>query len=463
MSGFHLTGLPYRFVLMTIPFTLFLFMFFSVPEEPPKHFDNNGIPNRHALTDGSPADIGINPDSLNAGIERIVLEAIDSGAFPGCQILLAKDGIVFYEKSFGYHTYENNQRVENSDIYDLASVTKTTAATLSLMELYDQGIFDPDDSFADVFPEFDHTNKSGLPMREVLAHQAGLKPWIPYWSESQRKNGDFKWNTVSSDSSSRFPYRISDTGLFLHRDFRTNKIYQMIKKSPVSENKEYVYSGLAFYLIPDYVKRMSTLDFDVYLRAHFYDPLGAETLGFNPLNRFPASRIVPTEVDTFFRMETLHGVVHDEGAAMMLGVSGNAGLFSTSRDLAKVYQMLLNGGMYNGRRFLKDETVFEFTKCQFCDQDNRRGMGFDKPLIEYDEARSSVARDVSPASFGHTGYTGTLVWADPENDLLFIFLSNRVHPTRDNRKIYTMNIRPRIHNLVYELLENSGQMLPSAP
>lgn len=231
----------------------------------------------------------------------------------------------------------------------------------------------------------------------------------------------------------------------------------MIKKSKVSDKKSYLYSGLSFYLYPELIQRITGKSFDQYLTDEFYKPLGAETLGFNAGEHFPLERIVPTEVDSFFRMETLHGVVHDEGAAMMLGVSGNAGLFANSMDLARVYQMLLNGGEYDGKRYLKTSTVEEFTKCQFCDAGNKRGMGFDKPLIEYDEARSSVAEAASAASFGHSGYTGTFVWADPANDLLFVFLSNRVHPTRDNRKIYSLSVRPRIHTLVYDLLQQSEE------
>ncbi len=433
--------------LLVLPFTSILAQ---------DYFDTNGIPNTPSLRNGTPEEVGItSPDSLYLGIEAIIREAIDSAAFPGCQILLAKDGIIFYEKSFGYHTYDSAKEVSLDDIYDLASVTKTTAATLALMNLYEEGIFSPDQTFGEIFPEFRHSNKADLSMRSVLAHQAGLEAWIPYWSRSQRKNGTFRWNTVSGDSSARFPYRLSDSNLFLHRRYREKKIYPMIRKSKVSDEKNYLYSGLTFYLIPDYVRRMSTWSFDQYLRIHFYDPLGAETLVFNPSEKFSLDRIVPTEVDTFFRMDTLHGIVHDEGAAMMLGISGNAGLFSTARDLAKVYQMLLNGGIYHHRRFLSEATVHEFTKCQFCDTGNKRGLGFDKPLIEYDEARSSVAREASPASFGHTGYTGTLVWADPQNDLLFVFMSNRVHPTRNNPLIYRLNVRPRIHNLVYDLLGQS--------
>jgi CubicO group peptidase (beta-lactamase class C family) len=401
----------------------------------------------------NPGDLGIDALALESGIRSIILEALDSAAFPGCQILLAKGGRIFYEESFGYHTYDSLQPVRNTDIYDLASVTKTTAATLSLMKLYDEGLFDPDQTFGYYFPDIARGKKKKLVMRDVLAHQAGLRAWIPYYSESQRRSGKYKRNTVSTDSSATFPYKISDTGLYLHKDYRTKKIYKMIRRSKVSKDKSYLYSGLSFYLYPELVQRITGKSFDQFLEDEFYAPLGAETVGFNAGERFPLDEIVPTEVDSFFRMQTLHGVVHDEGAAMMLGVSGNAGLFANARDLAKVYQMLLNGGEYDGRRYLKASTVEEFTKCQFCDEGNKRGMGFDKPLIEYDEEKSSVAEAASPESFGHSGYTGTFVWADPANDLLFVFLSNRVHPTRDNRKIYSLSVRPRIHSLVYDLLE----------
>lgn len=408
------------------------------------------------LISTNPANVGIDALALESGIRSIILEALDSGAFPGCQILLAKGGRVFYEESFGYHTYDSLKPVKNTDIYDLASVTKTTAATLSLMKLYDQGLFDPNQTFGHYFPDIAKGKKKKLVMRDVLAHQAGLRAWIPYYSESQKKNGKYRKKTVSSDSSANYPYRISESGLFLHKDYRAKKIYRMIKKSKVSKNKNYLYSGLSFYLYPELVERISGKSFDQFLADEFYQPLGAETVVFNAGKQFELDRIVPTEVDSFFRMQTLHGVVHDEGAAMMLGVSGNAGLFANARDLAKVYQMLLNEGTYDGKQYLKPATVKEFTRCQFCETGNKRGMGFDKPLIEYDPVRSSVAEGVSPESYGHSGYTGTLVWADPANDLLFVFLSNRVHPTRNNRKIYSLNIRPRIHNLVYDLLEKGS-------
>lgn len=399
----------------------------------------------------SPTDLGINEDKLNNGISAIINEALDSAAFPGCQILIAKDGNVFYHKSFGYHSYEKKRPVINSDIYDLASVTKTTAATLALMKLYDNQKLDLEAKFADYWPGFKKSNKKDITLRAVLAHHARLKPWIPYYKLSKKKNGKFKRKTVSTDSSRQFTYRLSSI-YFLHNDFKKKKIYKWIKKSPLNEDSGYKYSGLSFYLFPEIVKNISGKTFETFLYKNFYQALDANTLGFVPTNRFSKNRIIPTELDDYFRMELLHATVHDEGAAMMKGISGNAGLFSNANDLAKVWQMLLNGGSYGGNQFLSKATIDEFTKCQYCTENNKRGLGFDKPLIEYDSIKSSVAKAASPNSFGHTGYTGTMVWADPDNGLLFIFLSNRVHPTRNNRKIYTMNIRPRIHNLVYELI-----------
>lgn len=408
------------------------------------------------LTNISPNELGIDPLALESGINAIMMQALDSGAFPGGQILLAKGGKVFFEKAYGYQTYDSLLAVIPSDIYDLASVTKTTAATLALMKLYDDGLFDPEQTLGHYFPDIAKGKKKKMVMREVLAHQAQLRAWIPYYKESQKKNGKYKRNTISSDSSENFPYKISETGLYMHKDYKEKKIYRMIRKSKILKEKEYVYSGLSFYLYPELVERLTGKSFDQYLEDEFYGPLGATTVTFNAGEKFPLERIVPTEVDSFFRMQTLHGVVHDEGAAMMKGISGNAGLFANAEDLAKVWQMLLNGGIYDGKRYLKQSTIEEFSKCQYCGEDNKRGMGFDKPLIEYGETKSSVAKGASPESFGHTGYTGTLVWVDPANDLLFIFLSNRVHPTRDNSMIYQLNIRPRIHNLVYDLLEQEN-------
>ena len=225
-----------------------------------------------------------------------------------------------------------------------------------------------------------------------------------------------------------------------------------IMKSPLNETAEYRYSGLLFYLLPEIVEQRSGMPYEDYLSQTFYRPLGAYTLGFNPSRYFPRERIIPTERDSFFRMQLLHGYVHDEGAAMMGGLSANAGLFANAYDLAKIMQLYLNGGTYGGQQFFSASAIDTFTQRHYAAEGNRRGLGFDKPLLEYDEASSSVAEAASDSSFGHSGYTGTFTWADPEHDLLFIFLSNRVYPSRKNRGIYIRNIRPRIHSAIYEAL-----------
>lgn len=400
-----------------------------------------------------PEVFNISGNWFEEGISKIAQQGVDSGAYPGCQILVAKSGRVIFQKSFGFHTYAQDRSVKNSDLFDIASVTKVTAATLALMQLYDQDKIGLDEPMSNYWPRFINTNKSEISVRSVLAHHARLKSWIPYYKESQKKNGLYRTKTLKSDSSKRYPYRVT-SGLYLHKKYKTSKLYKMIDKSPLNEEPGYVYSGLSFYLYPQIVKDLTSMDFSDYLQAEYYKPLGASTVGFRPYRKYSLDRIVPTEQDGFFRMELLHGQVHDEGAAMMLGVSGNAGLFANANDLAKIWQMLLNEGSYGGKRYLKKATIAEFTRCQFCDEDNRRGLGFDKPLIQYDSIKSSVAKKASPDSFGHSGYTGTLVWADPTHDLLFIFLSNRVHPTRENRRLYQLNIRPRIHDFIYGALVN---------
>lgn len=400
---------------------------------------------------------------------RVVLEqGIAAQAFPGAQVLALHRGEVIAHVTAGHHTYAAQRPVRPDDVYDLASVTKTSSGLLYLMQQYKRGELDLDAPLGDLFPAWTGIDKGDRTLRSALAHRAGLLPWVPFWRGTLRGNARypwqkkwdgtrtndyrFRWRTLRRDSTRRFPVRIMDD-LWLHRTYRERNIYRAIRKSPLEPEGTYKYSGLLFYLLPDYVERNTGRDYHAYLRSEFYDPLGATTLGYRPLDRgIPLNRIVPTEVDDFFRMDTLHGTVHDEGAALMAGVSGNAGLFSTAEDLAKLYQMLLNGGEYNGRRYFNPETIAEFTRYQYPEEGSRRGLGFDKPLLEYDPERSSTAEAASPSSFGHSGYTGTFVWADPEHDLLFIFMSNRVHPTRAARGIYELNIRPRVQALIYEAI-----------
>lgn len=388
-------------------------------------------------------------DSLESEIDSIIFSAIQQEAFPGCVVYAAhKDSVIFF-KSYGFHTYDSIRWVARNDIYDLASVTKATAATFALMKLYDEGLIRLDDPIykyvEDVKGEF-----GSATIRETMAHQAGLRPWIPYYQEVRKKDGSYKGKTIGTAAVEKgFNHGLTDS-LYLHDEFYDRKIKKMIKKSEVSDEKKYKYSGLFFYLVPELVERLSGIPFDQYLRQTFYDSLGASTLTFNPLEKFSLSQIVPTENDSYFRMEQIHGTVHDEGAITMKGISGNAGLFSNAEDLAKVWQLLLKNGQIDTLQYLRPETIQLFTSTQFPNNENRRGLGFDKPLLEYDSAKSSVAKGASFRSYGHSGYTGTLVWADPEKELLFIFLSNRVYPTRENRNLYELGVRPKIHQLLYD-------------
>lgn len=393
-----------------------------------------------------PEEVGIDSRVLHQ-IDSLAKQAIREGATPGCQVLAAKSGKVIWQKSYGFHTYDSLVPVKNTDIFDLASITKVASATTALMKLYEEGKFDLDARLSDYLPYFKRGDKSDLKFRELLAHQAGLKAWIPFWKNTIRKNGKFKWFTFKEDSSKRFPIKVADN-LYLHRKYK-KKMYKAIRKSELGP-KEYVYSDLSFYLYPEIVERLSGVPFAQYMQENFYKPLGANSFCFNPYSKFPSYRIVPTEFDSVFRKQLLWGRVHDEGSAMMGGLSGHAGLFATANDLAKLAQMWCNFGVYGGKRYLKEETIKEFTRCQFCKENgNRRALGFDRPL-ETPRVTGNTAVSVSQASFGHSGFTGTLVWADPKYDIVYIFLSNRVYPTRENKKLFNLNTRTNIQQVIYE-------------
>ena len=319
------------------------------------------------------------------------------------------------------------------------------------MKLQDEGKFSLEEGIDEYLPYFRNSNKAGIPFRQIFAHQARFKPWIAYWQNTLRKNGSYKWNTFKKDSSARFPVKVSEN-MWLHRNYK-KKIYKAIKKSPLEDKAEYKYSGLAFYLLPQIVENLTGEDYRKYLKDNFYSKLGATTLGYRPMESFELARIVPTESDFDFRHKPIHGSVHDEGAIMMGGVSANAGLFSDANDLAKLMQMYLNMGEYGGERYITEATFKEWTKTQFPDNNNRRAIGFDKPNLEYAGPNNNTAKDASTASFGHTGFTGTMVWMDPKEDLLFVFLSNRVLPTRDNTRLYSLNTRTQIQQVLYDAIK----------
>ncbi|MDN3595957.1 glycoside hydrolase family 3 N-terminal domain-containing protein [Zunongwangia endophytica] len=399
-----------------------------------------------------PEDAGMNADFLQNGIDSLMHQAINAKAIPGGVVLVAKDEKIVFQKAYGLHKYSDTIKVKASDLYDLASVTKVSSALPALMKLHDEGKFSLEDGIDDYLPYFKNSNKAGIPFQQIFAHQARFKPWIAYWQNTLRKNGSYKWNTFKKDSSARFPIKISDN-MWLHRNYK-KKIYKAIKKSPLEDKAEYKYSGLAFYLLPQIVENISGEDYRTYLNENFYSKLGATTLGYKPTEDFPVTRIVPTENDFAFRHEPIHGSVHDEGAIMMGGVSANAGLFSNANDLAKLMQMYLNMGKYGGERYIEEQTFKEWTKTQFPDNNNRRAIAFDKPNLEYQGLDNNTAKDASTKSFGHTGFTGTMVWMDPAENLLFVFLSNRVLPSRENRRLYTLNTRTQMQQVLYDAIKN---------
>jgi CubicO group peptidase (beta-lactamase class C family) len=371
-------------------------------------------------------------------------------AYPGAQVLISLNGEVVYEKAYGYHTYDSLTAVSIDHLYDLASVTKVSSGLPILMRLVDQGVIHLDQTLGSVYPPYRKSNKADMSLREILAHQSGMVPYLVFWQETKKKNGEFKRRTFKDEASGKYIIRVSDS-LYMHKRY-TRKMNKLIRKSPVDPEKDYRYSGLFFQILPEIIELHTGRKFQDVLQEDIFDPLGIETLTYNPAAHVDVNWIVPTEYDSLFRKQLVHGWVHDEAAAMLGGVSCNAGLFGNARGLFMLFQMYSNGGILDETRIIEEKTLLEFTAHQFCHNENRRGLGFDKPLIDYDASNSYVAKDASPYSFGHSGFTGTFVWADPAYDLIVIFLSNRVHPTRNNRKLYSLNIRPRIHQLAYNML-----------
>jgi len=406
-----------------------------------------------------PEEVNMDSEKL-VQIDSLVSLAIAQKAIPGCQVVAAKNGVVVYNKSFGYHTFENKRQVLNSDLYDLASVTKVIGSLPALMKLYDQGKLNLDGKLGDYFPELKGSNKEKLTLREVLTHQARLKAWIAFWENTLKKKyrkgklrGDegrkFKWGTFKSDSSKRFPVKVAKN-LYLHRKYK-EKVFKQIRKSPLNEKEGYVYSDLSFYLYPKLVKEITGVDFEKYLKDSLYQSLGAYSLTFNPYLSYAKDQVVPTEYDSLFRKELIHGRVHDEGAAMLNGLSGHAGLFGTANDVAKVMQLYLNKGEYGDKEFLKPSTLDEFTRCQFCDRGNRRALGFDRP-VSPPSPNGNAAISASMASYGHTGFTGIFTWVDPSTQMVYVFLSNRVYPTRNNTTLFKLNTRTNIQEVFYKAI-----------
>ncbi|MDP4282504.1 MAG: glycoside hydrolase family 3 N-terminal domain-containing protein [Bacteroidota bacterium] len=397
-----------------------------------------------------PEEIGIASAKLGE-IDSIVQEGIRSRAYPGCQILFAKDGKIFYQKSFGHPRYEDTMAVRNDDIYDLASLTKVMATTLAIMKLSEEGKISTDQPLGKYLPELKGTNKENLLIRDIMTHQAGLQAWIPFYQKTLKDN--MPDPAIYSDHySDEFPFRVAEQ-LYIRHDY-PDTVFAAILASPLRSTRDYKYSDLGFYLLKKAVEKITEIPFEEYLDREFYRPMGLSTICFNPRKHFPIDRIMPTAYDNTFRKQLLRGDVHDPGSAMIGGISGHAGLFSDAGDLAVILQMLLNQGEYGGKQYLMPSTIKKFTHVQFPENGNRRGLGFDKPLLNF-SPDSPACESASKNSFGHSGFTGTYFWADPDNNLIYIFLSNRVYPDEENTRLSGMNIRTRIHQAMYDLLKTN--------
>lgn len=404
----------------------------------------------HAL----PSQLGFDEAFINQKVDSIMEMGIDSLAFPGAQLLVAKNDTIIFHKTYGFHTYDSIQPVALNDLYDLASVTKISGPLPALMKLVDEGKLDLDEPFSRHWKPWRHRkNKKDLTLREILAHQAGLVPYIVFLQKVLRKNGNLKKRFLHLSPSKRFTAQVYD-GLYINHRFE-RKMNRIINRSKVSDEKKYVYSGLSFLLFPQLIEQLTGTDYQTYLDENFYQPLGCHTLGYLPKENYYGNAIVPTEMDTLFRKTVVQGWVHDENASLKGGVSGNAGLFGTADDLAKLMLFYQNYGKVDGQQLISAETVKEFTEVQYPENDNRRGLGFDKPMLNNSELPLGEAYPsplASPKSFGHSGFTGTFVWADPENKLTFIFLSNRVYPSRSHRQLYELNIRTALQDVFYKAM-----------
>lgn len=398
-----------------------------------------------------PEELGLNPDKLKE-VDDIVSKAIEAKAFPGCQIVVAIDGKIILQKSYGTTIYENGDSVTNEHIYDIASITKIASSTTALMRLKTLGQFDERKDLNELVPEYvKGTSYADLKAIDLLTHQAGLTPWIAFYKRTL-ENGELDASIYSKTDKGIYNRVVADN-IFIKDDYWKTML-KIIVETPLTGKKSYEYSDLSYYFFNKYIEQTSGMGQNEFVEKEIYNPLGLQTMTYLPLKKFSKKRIAPTEYDKEFRKQLIHGHVHDPGAAMMGGVAGHAGLFSNATDLAALMQFLLNKGQLGDQSIIKKEIVDQFTACQFC-PGNRRGIGFDKPTVSIKNGPTCDL--VSPSTFGHSGFTGTITWADPENKVNFVFLSNRVYPDADNWKITKMSVRTEIQRVIYEALFEARQ------
>jgi len=397
------------------------------------------------LSYGFPESVNMDSASLHK-IDSIAEYAVREQMTPGIQLLVARKGKVVYEKCFGYHTYDKTSKVKFEDLYDVASLTKILATLPLLIELVDKGVIKLESTLGELLPDYIGSNKELITIQEMLSHFAQLKPWIPFYvstldSITLKPNPKF----YRKRKSKKFSIRVKGN-LFLRNDFK-DTIQSNIIDSKLLNDKKYRYSDLPYYMLKSVIENQYNQTLDKLVQQHFYNSLGANLSTYIPLDKFSSQKLIPTEIDDYFRYDKIQGYVHDMGAAMQGGVGGHAGLFSNSNDIAKLMQLYIQKGVYGGKRYFSSNTFDLFNTSYYRDQDNRRGVGFDKPQLEVEGPTCGC---LSRQSFGHSGFTGTYAWADPDKEIVYVFLANRTFPKSDANRLLKENIRTEIQRLIYE-------------
>ena len=397
---------------------------------------------------GTPESVGMNSYKLKK-VDSLANVGLREGMYPGAQILVARKGKIIYQKNFGYHEYDKKIKVEDTTIYDLASLTKILASLPIIMELADKNELSLNSKLSEMLPEYKNSNKANITLKDMLSHYARFKAWIPFfrYTLNSSKNAVSE-KYYSKLAAKEYTVKVADE-LYMRRDY-VDSIFDMIRESSLNPKLEYKYSDLPYYILKEYFERKYDKPMEAIVQENIYQSLGANYTTYLPLEKFSKNSIPPTEQDNLFRKQKVQGYVHDQGAAMLGGVSGHAGLFSNSNDVAKIMQMFLWKGFYGGERYFNPEVFDIFNTCYYCDKNIRRGVGFDKPQLGTSGPTCGCA---SMTSFGHSGFTGTFAWADPESEIVYVFLSNRTFPDAENRKLIKSDLRSKIQEAIYAAID----------
>jgi beta-glucosidase-like glycosyl hydrolase/CubicO group peptidase (beta-lactamase class C family) len=396
----------------------------------------------------TPENVGLSSQKLSK-IDTIVQKAISQKMTPGAQVLVARKGKVVFQKAYGNFTYESNTKVTNETLFDVASVSKIVGTLPNVMKLYDQNKIDFKTTLAEMLPVFANSDKKDIHFKELLTHSAGLAAWVPFYKATLDSNNKPLPKYYRKWADSQFSKKVADS-LFIRNDYH-DTIMKMIVDSKLSPKKEYKYSDFTFIILGNYLERVTGVPLDILATEQIFKPIGANNTLYNPLRTIDPSRIAPTEIDNYFRHQTIQGYVHDMAAAIEGGVAGHAGLFSNAMDIAKIMQMFLQKGNYGNYQFFSEKTFDDFNTCYYCSEGNRRGLGFDKPQLSGDNPTCGC---VSMSSFGHTGFTGIMAWADPETEIVYVFVSNRTYPTNPINTLSKEHIREDIQKIISEAIIN---------